>query len=233
MTNEPLRELGADFTFLNGWLAGKGFHKAAEALHFARALHNGLRKDGRTPEFHHQVFQVNFILPFNEILIHPEDTITTFILHDTIEDTGKKRAEIAARFGERVGDATWLMTKKDDSMVKSLDAYYAELFENPITSVAKPTDRIHNLKSMPDANWTTSKIRKYGDDVEDYYYPGMKRARGLFPSQRPIYEHLKTTLAMHVEWSRRYADVCERNDDLVAQLNGPADEMQDSYEHSL
>jgi (p)ppGpp synthase/HD superfamily hydrolase len=232
MTYEPLRELGADFTFLNGWLAGRSFHKASEALHFARALHNGLRKDGVTPEFEHQVFQVNYILPFVDLLIYPEDTIATVILHDTIEDTSKKRRDITAKFGERVGDATWLMTKKDDEMTKSLDAYYRELFENPITSLAKPTDRIHNLKSMPDANWQTSKIRKYGDDVEDYYYPGMKRARGLFPAQRPIYEHLKTSLSMQVEWSRRYAAVCEQNDDLIAQAQ-QRDEEQAPYDHSI
>jgi hypothetical protein len=232
MTYEPLRELGADFTFLNGWLAGRGFHKASEALHFARALHNGLRKDGLTPEFEHQVFQVNYILPFVDLLIYPEDTITTFILHDTIEDTNKNRRDITAQFGERVGDATWLMTKKDAGMTKSLDVYYPELFENAITSLVKPTDRIHNLKSMPDAGWQTSKIRKYGDDVEDYYYPGMKRARGLFPSQRPIYEHLKTSLSMQVEWSRRYAAVCEQNDDLIAQMQ-QRDEEQTPYDHTV
>jgi len=224
MTYEPLRELGADFTFLNGWLAGRGFHKAAEALHFARAIHNGVRKDGRTPEFQHQVFQVNYIIPFIDLLMYPEDTITTFILHDTIEDTKIKRGDILARFGERVSDATWLMTKKDSGMTKALDAYYAELFADPITSIAKPTDRIHNLKTMPDAGWATSKIRKYGDDVEEYYYPGMKKARGLFPAQRPIYEHLKTILAMQVEWSRRYADICEQNDELLDQISRPLEE---------
>lgn len=231
MTYEPLRQLGPDFTFLNGWLSGRGFHRAAEALHFARPLHNGVRKDDVTPEFSHQVFQVNFILPFVDLLLYPEDTLITFILHDTIEDTDKKRAEIAARFGERVGDSTWLMTKKDDSMTKSLDVYYRELFENPITSLAKPTDRIHNLSTMPNANWQSAKIRKYGDDVEDYYYPGMKRARGLYPSQRPIYEHLKTSLAMQVEWSRRYAAVCEQNDELSALLDR-RDEEQTTYDHT-
>lgn len=218
MTYEPLRELGADFTFVNGWLSGRGYHKAEEALHFARALHNGLRKDGLSPEFSHQVFQVAYIIPFVDLLIHPEETITTIIVHDTIEDTSKNRREITGQFGEMVGEATWLMTKKKDGVKKSAESYYRELFEHPITSVAKPTDRIHNLKTMPDAGWATSKIRGYGDDVEDHYYPGMKRARGLFPSQRPIYEHLKTSLAMQVEWSRRYADVCERNDELAAQL---------------
>lgn len=218
MTQDALRQLGPDFTFLNGWLSGRGFHKAAEALHFARKLHNGLRKDDRTPEFQHQVFQVNFIVPFVDLLIRPEETLTTIILHDTIEDTPVTRAEIVARFGEEVGEATWLMTKKTDGMTKSLDRYYGDLFENPITSVCKPTDRVHNLKGMPDANWPTSKIRKYGDDVEEFYYPGMKVARGLFPSQRPIYEHLKTSLAMQVEWSRRYANVCEHNDELQSRL---------------
>lgn len=210
--------LGSEFVHLVGWLEGKGFHTALKALRYARKLHDGTRKDGFTPEFAHQLFQVLYIKSFVNELLYPEETIAVILLHDTIEDTDKKAKEIYDLFGQRIGEGAELMTKKKDGVIIPYQLYFQRMSENAITTVAKPIDRVHNLKSMPGANWPIKKMRHYGDEGDEFFLPLLKVGRQNFPEQANVYYNLKTAIEMQLEWSRRYLTVMEENESLKADL---------------
>ncbi len=58
---EPVAHHAKLLLDLRTWLYGKDYFLALDALEFASRYHRGLRKDGKTPEFFHQVFIVNYI----------------------------------------------------------------------------------------------------------------------------------------------------------------------------
>ena len=49
-----MNEFQKQTVFLRGWLQGRGYNIALEAMEFARQYHQGTRKDNVTPEFAHQ-----------------------------------------------------------------------------------------------------------------------------------------------------------------------------------
>lgn len=219
--------LGTEFVHLVGWLEGKGFHTALKALRYARALHDGTRKDGFTPEFAHQLFQVLYIKSFVNELLYPEETIAVMLLHDTPEDTTKTFKEIYDLFGPIIGEGAELMTKKKDGIVIPYNVYFSRMSLNPITTIAKPLDRLHNLKSMPGANWSIPKMRHYGDEGDEFFLPLLKAGRQNFPEQINVYYNLKTAIEMQLEWSRRYLTVLEANETLKTELAGAENEILD------
>ena len=60
------------FISLRYWLHGRNYMKAAEALHFAACYHQGLRKDGATPEFEHQLTITHYLRTLENNLMFPE-----------------------------------------------------------------------------------------------------------------------------------------------------------------
>jgi len=135
---------------MRGWLEGRSYYVAAEALEIVRRLEQGLRKDQQTPKFHHQLSVARLISTLAPHLIYPEETITVAFLHDLCEDHGElwPREAIEAKFGMRIGDAVWAITKKSVGMVKEYDMYFAAMGDCPIASVVKLADRAHNLLTM-------------------------------------------------------------------------------------
>src|SRR5690242_16053176 len=71
---------------MRSWLDGKGFYKALEALEFVRNLEKGVRKDGVTPKFDHQLSVVRLVSTLTPHLIFPEETFSAGFLHDVVED---------------------------------------------------------------------------------------------------------------------------------------------------
>ncbi|MNU29027.1 hypothetical protein D3C71_174740 [compost metagenome] len=211
--------LGQQFVHLVAWLEGRRYTLALKALRYARRIHNGYRKDDVTPEFAHQLFQALYIKGFDDKLIYPEETFATIFLHDTPEDSSKTFKEIYDLFGQIIGEAVELMTKKKDGVVIPMDLYVQRMAANAITTVAKPTDNLHNQISMPNAPWTISKMRSYRDDGERLYIPLLKAGRQNFPEQADIYYNLQTALEMQFEWSARHLDLMEAHAALQARID--------------
>jgi len=61
----------------------------------------------------------------------------------------------------------------------------------------KIVDRIHNLSTMAGV-FSLEKEAKYINDVHVYFYPMIKQARRLHPTQEAVYELLKSTLSLLV-----------------------------------
>lgn len=175
------------------WMLGRGMHMAINALSFAEHFHGGTRKDGKTPEFSHQIAICSYLRTLEHHLDQPEITLAVSLLHDVCEDYDVGFVEIAAKFGSDVDRAVQLLTKKHRG--KKLDAatYYGGLAENNVASVVKGADRIHNIQSMVGV-FSLEKQKLYMEETRDHVIPMLKLARKQFSTQDSVYENEKLIL---------------------------------------
>ena len=197
-------------------LIGRRFNAALHAMEFAAKHHTGFRKDGRTPEFDHQTSIALFALTLPEVLF-PEELITTILLHDVPEDYNVSQGEIGTLFapGEfrtRITPCVDNMTKVFRGVKRDEQALFAAMAADPIASIAKGCDRIHNFQSMVGV-FTIDKQVTYLAEGEDLIMPMLKKARRNFPEQVTAYENIKGMLsnqialirAMHAAYPRQVA----------------------------
>ena len=180
---------------MRGWLDGRRYHRASDALEFVRNLEQGTRKDGLTPKFHHQLSVTRLITTLEPHLLFPEETITAAFLHDILEDHDDQfsREAIEARFGKQIADAVWALTKKYQGVSKTYEDYFAAMSASPIASLVKLADRAHNVQTMTGV-FTHEKQKTYLQEVETYFFPMVRVARRTFPQQYGAYENLKILL---------------------------------------
>lgn len=179
---------------LRYFLLGKEFYKAADALEFASVYHNGFRKDGVTPEFQHQVEITHYLRTLLPFYIYPEETLTAAILHDVTEDYGVLSSTITERYGDVVSIAVNLLDKNG----KTPEVYYKGIAGNPIASIVKGGDRMHNIQSMVGV-FTAQKQAKYIKEVEEHFFPMLKIARRRFVRQESAYENIKHVLTSQLQ----------------------------------
>jgi (p)ppGpp synthase/HD superfamily hydrolase len=134
-------------------LIGARYFNALVAMQYAMQYHTGVRKDGETPEFQHQIEIALYALTLPD-LTYREEVIATIFLHDVREDYHITDAEIRelfphdSEFEQRVAHAVELMTKEFRGNKKEPKDYFSALSFNEIASIAKGCDRIHNYQSM-------------------------------------------------------------------------------------
>lgn len=184
-------------------LVGARYHHALAALEFAIRYHTGLRKDGVTPEFQHQVEIALFALTLPD-LMYRQAVIATILLHDVREDYGVSAHEIRelffedAEFAEMVDRAVENMTKEFRGVKKDEQALFDAMSQDPIASIAKGCDRMHNLQSMVGV-FKMAKQKEYIKEVHDLFLPMLKKARRLFPHQVNAYENIKHILQSQIQ----------------------------------
>lgn len=183
---------------LRSWLGAKEYFNALKALEFAMLYHTGTRKDGINPEFSHQILIAMYIKTLSKSLLFPEETLITIFCHDLVEDHDIDLSLISEKFGERSSHSVDLMTKKTSGMEKVPEYYYEEIATDPISSVCKGGDRIHNIQSMPNV-FTREKQKQYISETETLILPMIKQAKRNFPEQEPIYENIKLVLVSQIE----------------------------------
>ena len=189
---------------LRGWLLGREWYTAVEAFEYAEGYHDGLRKDGVTPEFNHQIQIALYLTTLAPHLVNPEATITTAFLHDVCEDYDVEFAEITRRFGTEVGDATHAMTKVHKGIKRNPEEVAVEQAQNPIASVLKGADRIHNQATAPGV-FGPDKILEYVEETEQFILPMLKTARRTFPTQDGAYQNIRTVLVSQNHMLRHLA----------------------------
>jgi len=182
------------FFLLGAMKHDNSYRIAYEALQVSSAIHVGVRKDGKTPEFQHQLEIAHLVRTLLRSLIHPAETLAAIFLHDTPEDYDVPYAEINWLFGVLVANATTLLNKYDEQgNPKPLDEYYAALAYDPIASVAKPADNGHNQSTMASV-FSYKKQFEYSLNIKNRSWNMMKVARRLWPEQEAVYENLKFLL---------------------------------------
>lgn len=182
---------------LRYFLIGKGFIQALKAMEFAKELHTGYRKDGLTPEFHHQICIAQYIRTLPD-LIDMERCLTDAFLHDTVEDKEVTIDEVRDSFGADIAQDVCLLSKEVEGAKKDLKMYFVGLMRNPYVSIVKGADRVHNHQSMVGV-FTLDKQKSYIVETEEHIIPVLKVARRKFPEQEAAYENIKYMLRSQIE----------------------------------
>ncbi len=167
---------------LRHYLLGARYFTALKAMDFARKVHTGFRKDGVTPEFQHQIEIALFVTTLKD-LIDEEKTITISLLHDVVEDYIMEAVPMRQTFGEEIF-RTCKLLNKNTSLVPEI--YFEWIGKDPIASIVKGADRIHNVNSMVGV-FTKEKQKKYVAEVKEHFIPMLKIARNLHPEQMRAY----------------------------------------------
>lgn len=200
---EALAAYKKDVLTLRYWLLAKGFHMALRAMKLGASYHTGYRKDGFTPEFHHQVRIALLIRTLPDLLFR-EETIALAFTHDLCEDFNLHPDMIRTSLSRRVGDATWTMTKVWNGVVRSEDEIFAAMANDALASIAKPVDRDQNMSSMRGV-FLPGKRVSYTDFAEARILPLIKEGSRNFTEQEPAYEILKYLIEERILYEREIA----------------------------
>jgi (p)ppGpp synthase/HD superfamily hydrolase len=185
-------------TSIRYWLHGRGYNTALKAMDLGLKWHIDLRKDG-LPEFSHQIFQVAYARSLADLMLHPENTLAVIFLHDLVEDHNPEQEVVDDGFGEEIGRGVELMTNVDcQGNKKGIASYYAMMEYDPLASIAKGVDRMHNFQSMAGV-FGLEKQKTYIAETERFIIPMLKNARKNFPEQEPVYQNIKHVLRTQIE----------------------------------
>ncbi len=183
-------------------LIGAEMFDALTAMEYASKHHTGVRKDKVTPEFDHQISIALYALTLSN-LRYREEVIATIMLHDVREDYHISYQEIHDLFpnaerARRIADAVDAMTKVVRGVKRDEVELFAEMAEDPVASIAKGCDRIHNLQSMIGV-FSKEKQAQYIEEARTLFLPMLKTARRNFPFQVTAYENIKFVLKSQME----------------------------------
>ena len=148
-------------------------NRLASAFRFAAAAHAGHRRDEGSPFIDHPV-SVTVILG-EELGCHDVDLLVAALNHDILEDCDwLRRDDVAGAIGERatrfVEEVTKEPTPEQQKSARD-DRYLQRLWHiSPEAKLLKLADRIHNLRSIPNAN-DPAKATRYLDVSRREFYP--------------------------------------------------------------
>ena len=189
-------------------LHGMGFFKALVALEKGRDIHSGFRKDGKTPEYQHQLEIALFVLTLKDVQ-DLEGAIICALLHDTLEDypTAVSEAWIITQFGNDILKSLHYL---DKHRWENYDVYFANLAEDMNGSLVKLCDRINNFQSMNRGKFTIEKQKKYAEEVKKYFLVMAKKARKMFPRQMDAYYNTEVMLKNQYELIQLFIEASEK-----------------------
>lgn len=203
-----------DVIALRNWLQGRNYGMAAFALEYASRYHTSKRKDKITPEFNHMVLMTSLARTLSDKFSFCEETLSTTLLHDLPEDIEgitfekiekdfKKEWNVQKPIYEREGlkrfkikrfmKALRNITKKYDGVKIPPEVYYEKMKDDPVCSIVKGIDRLHNLATCGKV-FDHKKKKQYIKETEEYILPMIKQAQRNFPQQNNVYENIKLML---------------------------------------
>ncbi len=177
---------------LKARLHGLEYYRALLSLETAREIHKGLRKDGITPEFQHQIEIALFLLTLKNVQ-NLEDVLICALLHDTFEDypTALTEQWVIDHLGAHILRSLQFLNK---NLWANYETYFGNLATDPVASLVKGADRVHNIQSMNRGKFTIEKQKKYADEVMAHFLPMLKKARKRFPMQIDAYYNVENML---------------------------------------
>jgi GTP pyrophosphokinase/guanosine-3',5'-bis(diphosphate) 3'-pyrophosphohydrolase len=176
--NELIDQIKSYNKFLNSATLNKAYNFALDAHQ------NQIREEG-VPYIIHPVAVAKIL---TELKLDSA-TITTGLLHDTIEDTKVTYENVKKEFGEEVANLVDGVTKISELETKASSASKAENFRKLILATSKDilvlqvkiADRIHNMRTI-DAIFKVEKKERIAKETMEIYAPladrmGMHRIR--------------------------------------------------------
>jgi (p)ppGpp synthase/HD superfamily hydrolase len=140
--------------------------KLAQAADYAARQHAAQRRKGEDAEPY-----VNHVIEVAALLAEATDgcdavLVMGGLLHDTIEDTGATRADLAGRFGPEV--ATLVVDVTDDKSLPKEVRKRLQVEKTPhkserakLLKIADKTSNLRGLVASPPAGWTAARLRDY------------------------------------------------------------------------
>ncbi len=143
-----------------------GLRLVSEAAELAAHRHSGMARKGRgnEPYINHLAEVANLLTVATEGL--DAELVAAGWLHDTIEDTGTTREELAQKFSERV--ASLVVEVTDDMTLPKPERRQKQIVDAPHKSpgakLIKIADKVSNIRAriLPEPN------RDERDDLADY-----------------------------------------------------------------
>jgi (p)ppGpp synthase/HD superfamily hydrolase len=167
------------------------------ALDLAGRHHTGIRKDGVTHELDHQISIARFLLKLTSNMMYPDETIAVALLHDLSEDYNIPYSDIKNYFGGRISRAVVLLTKEYMGQKRPPETYFNHITQDPIASIVKGGDRIHNQATMQ--SFKPSKKAEYTGETNDWIIPMLLQAKENFPQQSSIYDKMLKILGWQIK----------------------------------
>lgn len=189
MLEEKKNQFKKDYTAMKNYLLGREYHLALRVLVFALKYHTGMRKDGVTPEFQHQL-RISFSILNLRGVVNEELCLCLAFLHDTAEDYGVSHALLATEFGEVIATKVCIL---DKGQHKNDDEYFTAIERDIDCSIVKGADNLDNIQSMVNA-FSKEKMGTYMSRTKTQILPMLKNASNNFPVQTFSYCGLRTTL---------------------------------------
>jgi RelA/SpoT family (p)ppGpp synthetase len=148
--------------------------KLKDAFLFAEQAHITQKRDSGEPYINHPVEVANILAELK--LDGP--TITTALLHDTIEDTGTTFDEVKKKFGNEIAELVEGVTKLSRLENKNREFTLAENFRKLILATSKDirvllvklADRLHNMRTI-DAVLSEEKRNRIATETMEIYAP--------------------------------------------------------------
>ena len=146
--------------------------KLSKAYNFAVKAHENQKRDSGDPYSNHPIAVANIL---TELKLDSA-TITTGLLHDTIEDTHATYETIKAEFGKEVADLVDGVTKISVFENKASSNSKAENFRKLILATSKDirvllvklADRLHNMRTIDAINKIEKRERIAKETMEIY-----------------------------------------------------------------
>jgi len=143
-----------------------------KAFNFALDAHKHQKRDAGEPYIIHPVAVADIL---TELKLDSA-TITTGLLHDTIEDTKATYDSVKEEFGQEVADLVNGVTKISALEEKAVENSKAENLRKLILATSKDirillvklADRLHNMRTLSSVKDESKKIRKAKETMEIY-----------------------------------------------------------------
>jgi len=143
-----------------------------KAYNFALSAHKNQKRDEGIPYISHPIAVANIL---TELKLDSA-TITTGLLHDTVEDTKATYNTVKNEFGKEVADLVDGVTKISALEEKAVESSKAENFRKLILATSKDirvllvklADRLHNMRTIKYVKDENKKIRKAKETMEIY-----------------------------------------------------------------
>ncbi len=162
---------------LRQYLAPDSVLRVREAYRMGARAHEGQTRKSGEPYITHPVAVAGILA---DLRLDAEAVIAA-ILHDTIEDTPVKRADIAGAFGEEVAELVDGVTKLDRVQFRSTQEANAESFRKMLLAMArdlrviliKLADRLHNMRTLQ--SMAADSRRRIARETLEIYAPIAQR----------------------------------------------------------
>jgi (p)ppGpp synthase/HD superfamily hydrolase len=143
-----------------------------KAFNFALNAHKDQKRDAGEPYIIHPVAVADIL---TELKLDSA-TITTGLLHDTIEDTRATYDSVKKEFGQEVADLVNGVTKisaleekaAENSMAENLRKLILATSKDIRVLLVKLADRLHNMRTLNSIKDESKKIRKAKETMEIY-----------------------------------------------------------------